>query len=65
MPRPTSDREWVWGTAAPDLSAAGTLRPILDRSLDGTRPTVDEVEALVSGRPQIYEVTAEKYDITA
>jgi 7,8-didemethyl-8-hydroxy-5-deazariboflavin synthase CofH subunit len=45
------DHAWVSGRAPEALGAAGPgLRPILERSLAGTPPTVDEVETLFSAR---------------
>ena len=43
------DAAWV-GSASPDLEGAGPLRPILERSLEGSRPTVAEMEALFKAR---------------
>lgn len=44
------DAAWVSEPAAPELSKAGELRPILERSLTGTSPTRNEVEALFGAR---------------
>jgi hypothetical protein len=48
-----SDSLWIEGAAPEQLDGAGQLRPILERSLAGTRPTVPELEALFccQGRP--------------
>ena len=43
------DAAWV-GSASPELEGAGPLRPILERSLEGSRPTVSEVAALFKAR---------------
>jgi FO synthase len=44
------DRSWVTGIAPDGISGAGDLTPILERSLQGIRPTTTEVEALFRGR---------------
>ncbi len=44
------DAAWVSGSAPPELEGAGMLRPILERSLDGSPPTVAEVETLFKAR---------------
>jgi FO synthase len=44
------DAAWVRGSAPAGLEGAGDLRPILERSLDGTSPTVGEIEALFRAR---------------
>jgi FO synthase len=41
---------WVSGSAPHQLDGAGVLRPILERSLAGSRPGVAELEALFSAR---------------
>ena len=43
------DAVWV-GSASPELDGAGSLRPILERSLEGRRPTVAELEGLFKAR---------------
>jgi 7,8-didemethyl-8-hydroxy-5-deazariboflavin synthase CofH subunit len=45
-----SDSLWIEGAAPEQLDGAGQLRPILERSLAGTRPTVPELEALFAAR---------------
>jgi FO synthase len=45
-----SDRSWVGGSAPDPGDGAGDLAPILTRSLDGTRPTVIELESLFRAR---------------
>ncbi len=44
------DSSWVAGSAPEGFSAAGELAPILERSLEGRRPTTPEVEALFGAR---------------
>ena len=44
------DRSWVTGIAPEGISGSGNLRPILERSLEGNRPTKLEVEALFHAR---------------
>ena len=45
-----TDAAWVSGSAPPELSRAGDLRGVLERSLAGTAPSRDEVEALFRAR---------------
>ncbi len=45
-----SDSLWIDGSAPQQLDGAGDLRPILERSLAGNRPTVVELEALFGAR---------------
>lgn len=45
-----TDGPWMSGAAPEQLDGAGTLRPILERSLAGTPPTVAELEALFGAR---------------
>jgi len=44
------DETWVDGHAPEGMSRAGPLAPILERSLDGHRPTVPELEQLFGAR---------------
>ena len=44
------DETWVDGHAPEGISGAGALAPILERSLDGHRPTVSELEQLFGAR---------------
>ena len=44
------DPLWLEGTAPAQMAGAGELAPILDRSLEGTPPTVDELTSLFSAR---------------
>lgn len=45
-----ADAIWVAGSAPPELTGAGAIRPILERSLDGTAPTPAELEVLFRAR---------------
>ncbi len=45
-----ADAAWTEGRSPDGLDGAGSLRPILERSLEGTAPTRDEVEALFRAR---------------
>ncbi len=44
------DAAWVVAPAPEGLTGAGSLRPVLERSLEGTPPTRDEVEQLFRAR---------------
>jgi FO synthase len=44
------DALWIEGAAPDGLAGAGALLPTLEKSLQGTTPTVDEVEALFRAR---------------
>jgi FO synthase len=44
------DRAWVTGDPPDGMSGAGGLAPILERSLEGHRPTTPEVESLFRAR---------------
>lgn len=44
------DALWVEGSAPSELAGAGDLTPILERSLEGSAPTVEEVASLFSAR---------------
>jgi FO synthase len=44
------DRSWLSSIAPVGISAAGGVTPILERSLEGARPTTSEVEALFRAR---------------
>jgi len=44
------DDAWTAGTASEGLDGAGSLRPILERSLAGSPPSRDELAALFSAR---------------
>jgi 7,8-didemethyl-8-hydroxy-5-deazariboflavin synthase CofH subunit len=45
-----TDALWVEGSAPPELTEAGSLRPILERSLEGVRPRHHELVELFSAR---------------
>lgn len=45
-----TDESWMGGTAPTEFQGAGTLAPILERSLDGVPPTVGELVDLFSAR---------------
>lgn len=45
-----ADVAWVGGQAPNQLDGGGRLRPILERSLAGVRPSRDEMESLFSAR---------------
>jgi FO synthase len=45
-----ADHSWLAGSAPEQLAGAGDLRPILERSLAGQRPTSEELERLFSAR---------------
>jgi len=44
------DQAWVGGTGPEQLEGAGSLRPVLERSLAGVRPGRDELEGLFRAR---------------
>ncbi|MDH5373677.1 MAG: 5-amino-6-(D-ribitylamino)uracil--L-tyrosine 4-hydroxyphenyl transferase CofH [Acidimicrobiia bacterium] len=44
------DAAWMGSVAAVDLDGAGSLRGVLERSLEGTPPTRDEIELLFRAR---------------
>ena len=52
------DALWVGGEGPPQLEGAGELRPILERSLDGSAPGVSETEALFGARGDQVEAVA-------
>lgn len=52
------DDVWVGGQAPAALDGAGLLRPILQRSLEGVAPTVDELEQLFQARGDQVEAVA-------
>jgi FO synthase len=53
-----SDQAWVVGRAPAELAGAGALGPILERSLEGRRPSVDELESLFRARGDQVEAVA-------
>ena len=52
------DALWVAGAGAQELEGAGSLRPILERSLAGSPPRVTETEALFGARGDQVEAVA-------
>jgi FO synthase len=52
------DRPWVAGAGPEQLEGAGSLRPVLERSLAGDRPDRDELEALFRARGDQIEAIA-------
>jgi len=52
------DSVWVAGAGARELEGAGSLRPILERSLAGNPPVVAETEALFGARGDQVEAVA-------
>lgn len=58
-----SDRAWVNGSANEGLDDAGDLGPILARSLEGTRPTVDEMTRLFRARGNQVDAIAQVADV--
>ena len=44
------DATWVSGREEESLDGSGSVRPILERSLEGTRPTAAEIEQLFGAR---------------
>ncbi len=57
------DRSWMVGSAPAYPSSAGHLAPILERSLGGTPPTTDEIEALFRARGDQVDAVAQVADI--
>jgi len=53
-----ADQAWVQGRAPAELSGAGDLGPILERSLEGSRPSVAELESLFRARGTQVEAVA-------
>ena len=56
------DSTWVTGASEHGLARAGALQPILERSLEGIRPSITEVEALFRGRGRQIEAIAHVAD---
>ncbi len=52
------DSLWVGGAGPSQLEGAGDLRPVLERSLEGSAPSVGEVEALFGARGDQVEAVA-------
>lgn len=53
-----SDALWLSGSSPEGIGKAGDLGPILERSLEGVPPTVDEVERLFRARGEQVEAVA-------
>jgi len=58
-----SDRTWIQGSAPEGLDGAGDLRPILERSLEGTRPDVEELRRLFMARGDQLDAVAYTADV--
>jgi 7,8-didemethyl-8-hydroxy-5-deazariboflavin synthase CofH subunit len=58
-----TDAVWVNGQAPEGLSGAGALQPILERSLEGTAPTVSELEQLFKARGDQVDAVAGVADV--
>jgi FO synthase len=58
-----ADRTWVQGSAPDGLAGAGDLRPILERSLEGTRPDVDDLRRLFEARGDQVDAVAHTADL--
>ncbi len=56
------DRAWVAGSAQTGLRGAGELEPILERSLEGVRPSVPELELLFTARGDQVDAIAQVAD---
>ncbi len=52
------DSLWVGSEGPPELEGAGDLQPILERSLAGSPPAVEEIEALFGARADQVEAVA-------
>lgn len=52
------DSMWVGSAGPPQLKGSGDLRPVLERSLDGTPPSLVETEALFGARGNQVEAVA-------
>ncbi|CAN5287411.1 hypothetical protein BH18ACT5_BH18ACT5_18790 [soil metagenome] len=52
------DATWVSGREEKSLDGSGSVRPILERSLEGTRPTTTEIEQLFGARGRQVEAIA-------
>lgn len=58
-----TDTAWIEGSAPEGLTGAGELAPILERSLEGTPPTVSEIEALFKARGDQVDAVAHTADV--
>jgi FO synthase len=57
------DRSWLTGSPLPDPASQGQLGPILERSLQGTPPTREEVERLFRARGDQVDAIASVADV--
>jgi FO synthase len=57
------DARWVEGRAPEGLAGAGDLQPILERSLAGDPPTVDDIERLFRARGDQVDAVAHVADV--
>jgi FO synthase len=57
------DGAWIDGSPAAYPDSAGDLSPILERSLEGTPPTKDEIEALFRARGDQIDAVAHVADV--
>lgn len=57
-----TDAVWIEGSAPEGLAGAGELAPVLERSLEGTPPTVREVEELFKARGDQVDAVAHTAD---
>jgi 7,8-didemethyl-8-hydroxy-5-deazariboflavin synthase CofH subunit len=58
-----TDAAWLHGEAPRGLSGAGDLQPILERSLEGSPPTVQEIELLFKARGDQVDAVAHVADV--
>ncbi len=58
-----TDAAWVTASAPDGLDGAGGLSPILERSLDGQRPSVAEIEQLFKARGDQVDAVAHVADV--
>jgi 7,8-didemethyl-8-hydroxy-5-deazariboflavin synthase CofH subunit len=58
-----TDTVWIHGEAPEGLGGAGGLAPILERSLEGTPPSVEEIELLFRARGDQVDAIAHVADV--
>ena len=58
-----ADATWVYGSAPDGLTGAGSLMPILERSLEGAPPTLAEIEQLFRARGDQVDAVAHVADV--
>jgi 7,8-didemethyl-8-hydroxy-5-deazariboflavin synthase CofH subunit len=58
-----TDAVWIHGAAPEGLGGAGDLLPILEKSLEGTPPTVEEIERLFRARGDQVDAVAHVADV--